>query len=402
MDPVFFLLVIAMIWFVLLFLATQDWFRVKNPEIGLFYLLFRTEKFSGFIDTISKRGRYLWFIILDSGVIVAIGVLIASSIMFIVNMFKFLTILAIQIGIIPYSGNATENIQTVDVIPAIPFLSISLDALPYFIVAILIAAAFHELFHGVAARVSDIELKSTGLAVFLLFFGAFVEPEEEQIKKTDNRTKMRVAAAGAMANILLSVLIFALFLPPIFSATLSIGYNTEPSGALIMEVVPEEPADLNRIKPNWVIIGINDTQISSYPDFGLYTRRLKPNQTILIHFYQHDSILLETSTHPNNKTRGFIGVSAWNFYKPKASFLPIQLPYIYSTFLIYSLSINIMLALINLLPIPLLDGDMLIGALLDSKVKNSKKYQNVLRWSLGLIFLANFLLTLSIKGWTVI
>ena len=83
--------------------------------------------------------------------------------------------------------------------------------------------------------------------------------------------------------------------------------------------------------------------------------------------------------------------------------MPYQLPYMYLTLLTYTLSINLMLALFNLLPIPMLDGDKLMSAFLRSHFpKNNKRMLSVIRWTVGIVFLANFLLTFLIKGWTVI
>lgn len=402
MDALFFLFIVIAVWSILLFLATQTWFTIKNPEIGLFYMLIRTQKFSGIIDRLSKKGKTFWVILFDSGIIVALGVIVAAVIMFVINLIKFLIILAIQLNLLSYDGNPTENIVTVDLVPAIPLVSISMESLPYFMIAILFGAAFHELFHGIAARISDIELKSTGIFVFLLFFGAFVEPDEESFKKSNNRAKMRVSAAGALANVLLSVLILFLFLAPVFTAVLSVGYDSTASGVLIMDTTPDEPADLAGISDGWVITGINSTIINNYADFAHYTISLEPGQTIIIEFYKHDSVALTTSVNPFNSSRGFIGISTWDFHKPKYDFLSYQLPYMYLTLLIYSLSINIMLALINLLPLPMLDGDKLVSALLESKFKNHKFLLKIIRWSIGIVFLANFVLTFIIKGWTVI
>lgn len=402
MDALFFLFIIITVWSILLFLATQTWFTIKNPEIGLFYMMFRTQRFSSIIERISKKGKTFWAILFDSGIIVALGVIVAAVVMFIINLIKFLIILAIQFNLISYEGNPTDKIVTVDLVPAIPLVSISIESLPYFMIAILFAAAFHELFHGVAACLGNMKLKSTGIFFFLLFFGAFVEPDEESYNKSNNRAKMRVSAAGALANVLLAILILFLFLGPVFTAVISVGYDGTASGVLVMNTSPEEPAELAGIKKGWVITSINDTIISNYADFADYTSSLEPGNIITIEFYTHNPVTLTTAINPINSSRGFIGISTWDFHEPKYDFLPYQLPYMYLTLLIYSLSINIMLALINLLPLPMLDGDKIVSALLETKFKNHKYLLSIIRWSIGIVFLANFVLTFLIKGWTVI
>ncbi len=44
----------------------------------------------------------------------------------------------------------------------------------------------HEFAHGIIARVNKVRIKSVGLIQLLIFSGAFVEPDENQIKKSDS------------------------------------------------------------------------------------------------------------------------------------------------------------------------------------------------------------------------
>jgi len=53
----------------------------------------------------------------------------------------------------------------------------------YFLIALAIVAVSHEFSHGILARLNKIKVKTTGLAFFGPFFGAFVEPDEKQMAK---------------------------------------------------------------------------------------------------------------------------------------------------------------------------------------------------------------------------
>ena len=83
----------------------------------------------------------------------------------------------------------------------------------YFIVAILIVATVHEFAHGIFARKAKIKIKSTGFAFFKYFpafFGAFVEQDDEQMKKVKKFEQMSVLSAGVFANVLTAILFYVI------------------------------------------------------------------------------------------------------------------------------------------------------------------------------------------------
>jgi len=81
----------------------------------------------------------------------------------------------------------------------------------YFIIAILIVATVHEFSHGIFARKHKIKIKSTGFAFlryFPVFFGAFVEQDDNQMKRADKFKQMSILGAGVLANILTAILFY--------------------------------------------------------------------------------------------------------------------------------------------------------------------------------------------------
>ncbi|MFQ5406501.1 MAG: site-2 protease family protein [Candidatus Micrarchaeia archaeon] len=130
-------------------------------------------------------------------------------------------------------------ILTVPNIPAgvmlvIPGLTVPLE----WVVAILIAAAVHEIAHGVLSRVEKLNVTSSGGVLFgFLPIGAFVEPDEKKFKKIDTHKKRRILVAGTTANFFTALLFFLLtllVLPayPLFAGGLSIASVSNTSSAL--------------------------------------------------------------------------------------------------------------------------------------------------------------------------
>jgi membrane-associated protease RseP (regulator of RpoE activity) len=329
--------------------------------------------------------------------------------MFSVNLIKYFELLAISAGYLP--SHATDNpIVTVDFVPAIPGVSIGFETLPYFFIAITIAAALHELAHGVASRAENIKLKSTGIMFFLFFFGAFVEPDEKSLQKASTRSKLRVYAAGAFTNVVLVLILIVLLTPLFFNLIIGSGFNPNPEGALVLETCPNSLTDCavnNLIFPEDVITSAqyeNGTSIliKNSANFSLFASQTKSNEQVKISLLRSptDPVTVVTTPHPLNSSHGLLGVIVTNYYQPNFSFLPLQFPYWYLRILSITISLSLVLALINLLPVPPLDGDKIATELIKYfKPNNFRPYLKWVRIITLFIVLGNLLLTFIVKGW---
>jgi membrane-associated protease RseP (regulator of RpoE activity) len=115
-----------------------------------------------------------------------------------------------------------EIVETIRAPPIIPLLPYSPqifglgDFFPplytiYFIAAILIVATVHEFSHGIFAQRWGVRVKSTGFAFLRFFpaiFGAFVEPDEGQMKKKGKFHEMSVLSAGVFSNVVVGIIFF--------------------------------------------------------------------------------------------------------------------------------------------------------------------------------------------------
>ncbi|MHA2033358.1 MAG: site-2 protease family protein, partial [Candidatus Kariarchaeaceae archaeon] len=319
MDSITFLILVGFIWLILVSVSRTSWFKVKNPEIGLGFAYYRTTKLNNIITRIAQTKESFWKLLWDIGILSGLGILFTGLVVFTINVITFF---------LPKSSEVTP----IAITPVIPGITISFESLPYFIVAILVGAAVHEFGHGIAAVNEKISLKSTGIFVFLVLFGAFVEPSEESYKASSNRSKMRVMAAGGLANMLVSIiLIIILILPFGFPLLISPFFQTNPSGVLVIETVPNSPAGLAGIKAGHAFTAIEiDSDVynlSSGIDFqNVISQQLYANQTLTLHFSDEiESISLKSGNrslwYPDeekegNMTRGYIGVLTTNYFKP--------------------------------------------------------------------------------------
>ncbi|MEM4230271.1 MAG: site-2 protease family protein [Candidatus Pacearchaeota archaeon] len=103
------------------------------------------------------------------------------------------------------------------IMPLIPYLPsiFKVDFLPpfyftYWIIVLAITAIVHEFFHGIFAKINNIKIKSTGFAFLGPFVGAFVEPDENAIKKLKIKNQLSILSAGSFANWIVTVVFFFL------------------------------------------------------------------------------------------------------------------------------------------------------------------------------------------------
>ena len=394
MEPLTFIIIIGFSWLSLSAITRFHWFEVKNPEIGLGYALYRTKKLNNIIDLLASRGKSIWKIIWDIGVISGLGILIVGLTIFTLN---------IPLFFIETPEGATGPIA---ITPVIPGITVSFQTLPYFLVAVMIGAIAHEFAHGIAARVENIDLKSTGIFVFIAFFGAFVEPDENSLKEKSRRSKVRVMAAGALANMFVAgIFMLVLIIPIAFPLMISPLYQSEPSGALIIETIPDNPASQAGIKAGYAIIAINASdgiqQITSSIDFHNYSSSsILPFQNLTFYFADNlEPIWLITVPREDNESKGFIGIRTWEYFAPHASsgilFLNF-IPYWLFNTILYVFMINLMFAIMNLLPVPFLDGDKLLTSFLGPRFEKQIVW---IRYFALVVLGLNLFLSFAFMGW---
>jgi membrane-associated protease RseP (regulator of RpoE activity) len=139
-------------------------------------------------------------------------------------------------------------------------------------IAIVCAIVIHEGAHGVIARNVGLKVKSSGLLFFLFVpIGAFVDVDEDQIKKARSRSSLKVMAAGVGGNIIIAAVCLLGVLALVGGLTPVID-----GGVYINDVTAGLPAQTAGILPKDVLISIDNIKINS----TVHLRSLLDNKTL--------------------------------------------------------------------------------------------------------------------------
>src|SRR5438132_2801707 len=160
--------------------------------------------------------------------------------------------------------------------------------LGYGIFGLAVAIILHEFSHGILARVAKIKIRSLGL-IFLIFpIGAFVEPDEEELRALPRHERARLYAAGPATNMLLA-LTFAV----LFSSVMMASVTPVHDGVGIVGFTEGgSPAQSANIDAYTVITEVNNTPVRPYAHFRAAVLLVVPGQNVSVRTFN-------PSTSPN-------------------------------------------------------------------------------------------------------
>ncbi len=358
-----------------------DKFKERGIEAGTpFMILLKTERLNAFLTRMGKKIPRTFF---NIGIGVGFIGMIFGFWMFLDNLIKFF--------IVPTSAGG--------VVPIIPGVTITGLPLIYMLIGLGIALITHEFAHGLASSRDDIPIKSSGLLFFLVLFGGFVEPDEEVFEKEATpQARMRLLAAGSYSNLIFAFIFMLLIMN--FGALMSVGYNP-PSGAYIYDISQGSPAS-QALEVGDVITSLNGTRISTWYDVSKFMVNTTAGSTLVITTLEHGNITITLAASDANATRGYIGIYGSDYWSPKPGWEWIpggpMFPFHLQQTLVWTFVILFSLAVFNLLPIPLLDGDKLLSNGLSLIIKNERTIQRIM-WPLRIVSLAIILLSIGFSLW---
>ena len=272
-----------------------------------------------------------------------------------------------------YFVEPTEFAELTVLIPGVTLTSAS--AILYFLLSIPIVLVVHEGAHGIVATLEKIKIKNGGFAIFIALFAGFVEPDEEDFDKAKKISRLRVIGAGATSNVIFAFALGAILLTnPMFAIILPepfLGWFYEsPEGVLVLSVIEGGGAEQAGIKENDIISKINDVRIVSPIDFQKVN--LIPGEVVNVTVLRDGQEIIFPVTimpAPEDPERGLVGIMRDNnlSFKPIYNYIEWNNPQ-FSMFLLWLWMISFFIGIINMLPLPILDGGKFIHTIIDKKI----------------------------------
>jgi len=145
----------------------------------------------------------------------------------------------------------------------------------YGILALVVAMVVHEFSHGILSRVANVKIKALGLLMFIFPVGAFVEPDEEEMKNMKRWERMRLYSAGPGSNMVIAV-IFSL----LFSWVMVDSLEPSNDGVLSANVVMDYGGSEAGLEPWMLITSVNDQDVNNAEDFSDIMNETYAGQTV--------------------------------------------------------------------------------------------------------------------------
>jgi len=199
--------------------------------------------------------------------------------------------------------------------PVLPVKAKGVFYVPFFywIISIFIIAVVHEYSHGIIARTHDIKIKSSGLAFLCALLpiipAAFVEPDENELKKKSRAAQLSVFAAGPFSNIVLGFVFLGLLLS---MAPMLNGMSLE-NGVEVVGVLKDangiKPAELAGLSEGVLITGINTDNIKTAEEFQSALGKYKAGDTVTIHSSDNQDYQVALGAKPGDTGKPYLGVN---------------------------------------------------------------------------------------------
>src|SRR2546427_2023203 len=144
----------------------------------------------------------------------------------------------------------------------------------YGMLGLAVAIILHEFSHGILSRVANIKIRSLGL-IFLIFpIGAFVEPDEDELRALPRRERGRLYAVGPATNVLLAVLFATIFSTLILTSVAPVHDRVG-----IVGFTPNSPPAMAGVEPDTPIPSVKRTRAHTGQHFVAALTLVQVNTT---------------------------------------------------------------------------------------------------------------------------
>jgi membrane-associated protease RseP (regulator of RpoE activity) len=366
----------------------------KNIDFKYILLMRRTKRFRDILDRIAGKSVRFWKIVGTIAFLVCIFFLIYG------------TWNIMNLAYLVFTGVVQQPAVSI----ALPIPSQQMVVGPgfigipfwFWIIAVSIILIPHEAMHGIIARAEKIKLKDVGLMLLAIFPGAFVEPDEKQIKKSKLMTKLRIFSAGSFINITIGFLVLLL--------VQSLLWAPNVDGILITSVNETSPAGLAGLKPGMILQSIDGKQTTiSFYDYSFLALTVGGSNTENITDYMSSLVLFSALSQYNPGDTVSLDVSGSNYNITLAenpqisglSYIGIGSRINVSDISLFSVvfpllgmiaSLSILVGIFNILPIYPLDGGLIVQAIAE---KFSKKRSQQISIAITLFIVIVLLFTFA-------
>jgi membrane-associated protease RseP (regulator of RpoE activity) len=313
----------------------------------------------------------------------------------------------------------TEPTEFLAMMPIVPGVTVtSWEHIFAFLLAIPIVLVVHEGAHGIVATLEKIKIKTGGVGVIIALFYGFVEPDEEEFDNAKKISKLRVIGAGATSNVIFAILLGAIMITnPVFGVIVTplpavgpvVGLFYESSnGMMVTSLIEGGGAEQAGIHANDIIINVDSVKIITFMD--LQKADLKPGQKVdvtVLRDGQEITFPVSIMASPDDPEQGLIGImrDGGNDFKPIYNYiewdLSNQIVGYVSLFLVWLWVISFFIGILNMLPLPILDGGKFIHSIIYKKI--SEKSVNSIMIAIYavtfILFVGNIALTYVKEGW---
>ena len=350
----YYLIAFAVIW--ILVAIFRERLSTHGVELNFPVIMWKTQKLRGLISRFSNLSPKFWRWYMNVGVIVAFGAMIFITWTIVSTLPSVFETPSVSI-VIPGVDIPGSQIY-------VPFV--------YGLIALATVLVVHEFSHGIQAIGEKIPIKSIGLLLFAIIPGAFVEPDEEKLKKAKRSSKLRVYAAGSIANVTLALI--ALILLSLVSA--GIPQFFEEDGIAVDRIVPDSPSE-GILKEGMVLQEIDNHRINDSQAYVDIVSSFSPRDNVEVKTDQ-GTYHITLAKNPNNESVGFFGIQAnkhFELINDSWGPLPWILFELAELFQWISM-LNLGIGLFNLLPIKPLDGGYMLEILLSYKL-SERQYKPI-------------------------
>lgn len=413
-DGLLIFLVILSIYIILVYVAHRIGFLKKhNVSFMGPALMWRTTKGIILLKKIASKKRF-WKAYGSSGIVLCIIMMVFMTLVLIWQAW-------VVTGFTQEQRQALPGPEVALVLPGInPILP--LEYLGYILLGLIVAIIVHEFSHGILTHAHNFKVKSLGILYLIVPIGAFVEPDEEKVKKAAIKPRMRIYAAGPTANFVMVVITML-----IFAGCMAV-VQPAAEGVSVLFVGENTPAEENLLSQGIIITEINGTLIKNQSIFYQVMENTVAGQEISLTYAKADMkvtkqiTLADKSVFSQNLSyqgKGYLGVGTteahttflnilqnpfvafpegflffyalplWGYfqgYNPIAApftdayiitgplgILPDPLFWIVINAIYWIFWLNLAVALFNVLPMVPLDGGFLFNDGISAMVKKVKK-----------------------------